>query len=422
VTPTTTSTLPIEETVAPADTATVAAQIKECAASETAVYAIGGGTSLDYGTPASKPGIGLSLENINSVVDYPARDMTITVEAGITMATLAATLAEEGQRVPLDVPAPELATLGGVIATNTSGALRYAHGTVRDYVIGIGAVDGRGVAFHGGGRVVKNVAGYDFCKLLTGSLGTLAVITEVTLKVKPVAETTAAIVADVADWDRAEEVLAALITSNIPAAMLDLVTGNAWNDLPGTPSAHSDTVARIVIGLEGTDIEIDWLRGEVRRLLGELGVTTKSVAANSLPELFSLLAAFPASGTPAAAESPLVVKANVVSSAAIGIVQALQSFDTDCSVQVHAGSGTVIARLSELPDAGAANMLVGHLQPLARSHHGNVIVLESSAGAGLTPNAIWGAASEDRRLMAAVKQKFDPHNILNPGRFVYEGL
>jgi glycolate oxidase FAD binding subunit len=386
------------------------------------VYPIGGGTSLDYGMPATTPGIGLSLGGINGVVDYPARDMTITVEAGITMATLAETLAAEGQRVPLDVPTPETATLGGVIATAASGALRYAHGTARDYVIGIRAVDGRGVAFHGGGRVVKNVAGYDFCKLLTGSLGTLGVITEVTLKVKPLAEATAALVADVADWDRAEEVLSTLVTSNIPAAMLELIVGPAWDDLPGTHSTTGDTVARIVVGLEGTDMEVDWLRGEVRRRLGELGVTTQSVAGAAVAELSSVLAAFPAVGTSTAAESPLVIKANVVSSAAIDVVRAVQRFDAACSVQAHAGSGTVIARFAELPDSGVASMLVGHLQPLARTHHGNVIVLSSTERGGMTHNVVWGAASEDRRLMAAVKRTFDPHNILNPGRFVYEGL
>ena len=422
MTPTTTSTLPIEDTLSPADTAAVAAEISQCAVSGTAVYPIGGGTSLEYGMTATKPGIGLSLADLNRVVDYPARDMTITVEAGITMAALAETLAAEGQRVPLDVPHPESATLGGVLATAASGALRYAHGTARDYVIGIRAVDGRGVAFHGGGRVVKNVAGYDFCKLLTGSLGTLGVITEVTLKVKPLAEKTAALVADIADLQRAEEVLTSLITSNIPAATLEILAGPAWGKLPGTPSATDDTVARIVVGLEGTDVEVEWLRREVSRRLGDLGVTTKSVADDALTELSHALASFPAVGTSDAAPSPLTIQANVVSSATVDVVRAVQSFDADCSVQVHAGSGTVIARLAELPDIGAAGMLVGHLQPVARTHHGNVIVLDSPDRAGLTHNVIWGAASEDRRLMAAVKQQFDPHNILNPGRFVYEGL
>ncbi|MEZ6070894.1 MAG: FAD-binding oxidoreductase [Pirellulales bacterium] len=367
MTPTTTSTLPIDETVAPENAEAVSAQIRECADTGTAVYPVGGGTSLDYGMTATQPGIGLSLEAMNRVVDYPARDMTITVESGITMAALAETLAGEGQRVPLDVPQPESATLGGVIATNTSGALRYAHGTVRDYVIGIRAVDGRGVPFRGGGRVVKNVAGYDFCKLLTGSLGTLGVITEVTLKVKPLAPRSAALVADVADWQRADALLVALTTSNIPAATLELLAGPAWTDLPGTPAPSADTVARIVVGLEGTEGEIGWLRGEVIRRLGELNVPAQVVDEASVADLAALLAGFAAVVTPTVADSPLVIKANVVSSATVEMVRTVVGFDAACSLQAHAGSGTVIARFAELPDVGIAPMMVRHLQPLAHT-------------------------------------------------------
>ncbi|HEY2147298.1 MAG TPA: FAD-binding oxidoreductase, partial [Pirellulales bacterium] len=147
------------ETITPADQAELAAAVRAAFEAGTPVYPVGGGTSLNYGLPRARPGIELSLAKLNRVIDYPARDMTITVEAGITIAALAATLAAERQRLPIDAPNADRATLGGVIATNWSGPLRYGHGTIRDYVIGISAVDGRGVPFKGGGRVVKNVAG-----------------------------------------------------------------------------------------------------------------------------------------------------------------------------------------------------------------------------------------------------------------------
>ena len=128
--------------------------------------------ALRSGCPRGSKDRGWRRQTSRSVVDYPARDMTITVEAGITMRELAAELAAQGQRLPIDAPAGwTMATLGGVVATATSGPRRYGQGTIRDYVIGISAVDGRGVPFKAGGRVVKNVAGYDFCKLLTGSRG-----------------------------------------------------------------------------------------------------------------------------------------------------------------------------------------------------------------------------------------------------------
>ena len=138
---------------------------------------------LDFGMPPARPGIALSTTALNQVIDYPARDLTITVQAGITMKELQATLAKENQWLPIDIP--ETATIGGAIACDVSGPRRYGYGTLRDYVIGITVVNDRGEETHAGGRVVKNVAGYDFMKLHTGALGTLGVITQVTLKVKP---------------------------------------------------------------------------------------------------------------------------------------------------------------------------------------------------------------------------------------------
>src|SRR5205807_9828714 len=130
----------------------------------------------------------LDLRALNQVIDYPARDMTITVQAGITVAKLQEILAAENQQLPVDVPLPEQATLGGAIAVNASGPRRYGYGTLRDYVIGISFVNDEGQEVKAGGRVVKNVAGYDLCKLHIGALGTLGIITQVTLKLKPVPE------------------------------------------------------------------------------------------------------------------------------------------------------------------------------------------------------------------------------------------
>ena len=138
-----------------------------------------------------RPGVAIDTRSLGRVIDYPHADMTITVEAGITAAALRAVLAEQNQRLLIDVPQADRATLGGVFATNTSGPRRFGLGRPRDQIIGVSFVTSEGVVVKGGGRVVKNVAGYDFPKLLTGSMGTLGIITQMTLKVRPMPEASA---------------------------------------------------------------------------------------------------------------------------------------------------------------------------------------------------------------------------------------
>ena len=253
-------TLPITETTTPGDASELAEVVRSCHETETAIYPIGGGTSLGYGLSAKREGIGLSLAQLASVVDYPARDMTITVGSGITMRALAEILAAERQRLPIDVPGASQATLGGVVATNFNGPRRYGQGTVRDHVIGIHAVDGRGLSFKGGGRVVKNVAGYDFCKLLTGSLGTLGVITEVTLKLKPIPDRFAIVFCSPTDLNQADRLLAALVNSETTPCAVELLVGPTWTaDKQFTDLSSSGSSLFLAVAVEGTEPEVEWM-------------------------------------------------------------------------------------------------------------------------------------------------------------------
>ncbi len=129
----------------------------------------------------------LDLSSFQAVVDYPARDMTITVEAGMPLQKLEDLLRAEGQQLPVDAGDPDM-SVGAFVAADHAGPRQYGYGTLRDYLIGVEAVDGRGRVFHAGGRVVKNVAGYDLCRLMTGSEGALGILTQLTLKLKPVPE------------------------------------------------------------------------------------------------------------------------------------------------------------------------------------------------------------------------------------------
>ncbi len=406
--------LPLTDTIAPDDQRALAEAVADAHRSGTAIYPIGGGTSLEYGLTPSRPGIGMSMVELNRVIDYPARDMTITVEAGITIERLTSTLAAERQWLPIDVPRPESATLGGVIATAWSGPRRYASGTPRDYVIGITAVDGRGTPFKGGGRVVKNVAGYDFCKLLTGSLGTLGVISQVTLKIKPLPASSALLVCDLRDWTTAERLLAGLVNSATTPAAIELLVGPHWNDNAQLGVATAGTLGRLAVGLEGTAAEVEWMLERLAQEWRDAGVmATHNVCDYRATSLWAELAAFPSSP-----ESPLVVKASVPPSRSIEFMHRVLTIDPQASIQAHAGNGIIIARFSKFDAADVTRGLIGKLQPAASIVGGHVVVLSTTLG-GLTRQAVWGGVGADTAWMGKVKRQFDPKGLLNPGRFVY---
>lgn len=409
--------LPITETREPADQQELVDVVRSCYEEETPIYIIGGGTSLDFGRPAKKEGVGLSLARLNRVVDYPARDMTITLEAGVTMQQLALALAKENQQLPIDVPQAEQATIGGVVATNFNGPRRYGLGSMRDYVIGINAIDGCGMAFKGGGRVVKNVAGYDFCKLLTGSLGTLGVISQLTLRLQPIAEQSSLAVCSPADLDEAEKLLAALSHSDTTPVAVELLTGPSWVADPTLSQGLTDrepTNLHLVVGFEGTAIEVDWMLARIAEQWKEQGITRHdTIKGSTAVDFWRRLAEFPA------VDAPLVLKASVRPSGTTKVIAAAREIDPQCSIQAHAGNGVVIVRLAEFPSQGLARTVIGNLQSVAANQDGNVVILSNPGRSEMTHQSTWGHLDTPLTLMNALKEKFDPKDLLNPDRFVY---
>ncbi|MCP4193060.1 MAG: FAD-binding oxidoreductase [Planctomycetaceae bacterium] len=410
---TSTSNLPISDIIEPTSVPELVDVIRDACDRKEAIYPIGGGTSLNYGLPARQAGSALHMQGISRIIDYPAGDMTITVEAGITMSALDEKLRAEGQQLPLDVPNRETATLGGVLATNHNGPRRFGFGTVRDYVIGISAVDGRGRTFSGGGRVVKNVAGYDFCKLLVGSLGTLGVITEITLKVKPLASRREILVGQPDNLEHAENILATMVQSKTYPMALELVGGSVWQNAPelaGDPDRDW-----LIAVLEGTDAEVDWMINQLQvEWQSEQIRNQQVIAKEQRASLFQQLVDFPA-----ASNAPLVLKANLVPSGTTEIIKAARDLETDCSIHAHAGNGIVYLRFPEFPTQGISHVVTRELRPVTIAHQGNLVVMSNPGGQEMTRQSVWGGIDEPFWMMDRIKEQFDPLNLLNPGRYIY---
>jgi len=406
--------LPLEETVQPTDVGGVVDAIRSTGEKKQAVYPLGGRTSLDFGLAPTRPGIGLDLTGLDNVVDYTPRDMTIVVEAGMTVARLAHTLAAENQWLPIDVPRAAEATLGGAVATNWNGSRRYGHGTWRDYLIGITAVDGRGTPFRAGGRVVKNVAGYDFCKLLTGSMGKLGVITQLVFKVKPRPVAEALLILPCDDLQEAEQALDALSRQAATPCIVDLLIGSGWAS-DGWPELKSNVW--LAIGVEGTAAEMNWMTDELTSGFRKIGVANSHQfdelqSANLRNAMTEFSDRGPATD---ADDSPLTIKVIVPPSATVDIVRMLLAHDPKCTIQCHAGSGVVLARFREFSASDLTRQLIGKFRPAAIQRGGSLVVLSSTIE-GLTPPIVWGGRTAAHAMVDKVKQAFDPHGILNPGR------
>lgn len=390
--------------------------VSACAANETPIDIVGGNTSPTYGLPARGEGIELQTAALSRLVDFPSDDMTVTVEAGFVKSDLDQILAEKNLRLAIDVPHADAATLGGIVACNWNGPRRYGLGGIRDAVIGITAVDGRGETFRGGGRVVKNVAGYDFCKLLTGSLGTLAVITELTFKLRPVVERLAWLVVEFADLEQVEPFLAATTTSQTTPSAVELVTRNAVSTIDLENSLADETAYLAAVAIEGSTAEVEWMLKQLQAEWQSVSAgDMQTVADENASQLLNVVT------NASAAPAPLAIRAHVLPSRVVDFAKAFVGIDSHGHIVAHAGDGVIDCGFSELPDAGVGKTIISELQPLAERFGGSMVMTANADQVELTSQSVWGSHGNSLTVMQAIKSQFDPHHLLNRGRFVFSG-
>lgn len=385
----------------------LAATVTGAAANSQAIYPMGGGTMVSLGNRPRQQGVAVDLRSLNKVIDYPARDMTITVGAGITIAQLQKLLAPENQQLPIDIPNPETATLGGSLAVNVSGSRRYGYGTLRDYLLGFSAINDAGETIKAGGRVVKNVAGYDMCKLFIGSLGTLGVITQATLKLRPLPDDQA-LVCLACMPEQIDEILQQLHTSRTRPISIDVLNERATRWLHQKTGTNVPAGRwSVIVGFDGNAEAVKW---QVQQLVMEARsrYSLEAYVNAATQRFWQSLAEF--TSQPGA----LVFKANLLAAGTAAFCRQVDGLNV--TVLANAGNGIVYGLVEDVTQADAAT-LIGKLRQQAREHKGSVVLLRCPP-AWKDVISVWGPPPENIWLMRKVKEALDPKSRFNPGRFI----
>jgi len=384
--------------------------LREAVAQGRRVVCRGGGSKLGWGSPPRGAEVLVSTTRLDRVVEHAEGDLIVRTEAGVRLDALQELLGKAGQVLALDPP-EEGATVGGIVAAGASGPRRLRYGTARDLLIGITVVLAGGTVARAGGKVVKNVAGYDLGKLFTGSLGTLGLIAEVTFRLHPRGTSRSGAVLEVDRPGRAGEAVQALVHAQLAPTALELF----WPD-PSGPG-------RLVLVVEGPSGAVEQAKAAVRLLEphGEPDLVVDPGSAESAMDGFGRRPWQAGRGDGPSGDGPLVgVKAACVPVELPGVTEdlwaAAAAHGLAVSLQAHAGVGVTYAALRG-GDAVALAAAVEEARGRLQRRGGTLAVLEAPLEVKRRVD-VWGPVGDALGLMRRVKERFDPGGTMSPGRFV----
>ncbi len=376
-----------------------------------AVIPRGAGLHLDLGNRPARYDLALDLSRLNAVVDYSPEDLVVTVQAGIALGELDRLLAERGQLLALDTPLAGAATAGGALSANLPAPNRLRYGTARDLVIGLTCVLSGGEIVHSGGRVVKNVAGYDLNKLYLGALGTLGVIVEASFKLHPRPPVRAAILAGYRDC--VDACAAALAVANSPLGVLAVeVAGPPLAQRVGEHAAVPNGWL-LAIFLAGLPAALERQRREATALLHAALVVAEQPGDSQVP----LYAALRDCGRTPEYPAALILRCSVLPGEVAGAVYRLREHSDLSLAQVTVSPGAGSVRLAWQKPPGDALGVVTAARRSIEAVGGNVTV-ERCPAELKTELDVWGIDGPDVELMQAMRAAYDPAGILSPGRML----
>lgn len=411
--------IPVEREETPASADELARMMKDAYGAGLSMVARGGGTKLHLGNIPGSARLALCTGQLHGVVEYEPGNLTVSVRAGTVLDDLQRILRAENQFLPLDPPCPDRATIGGLVACNSSGPIRFRYGTVRDMLIGIRMVHADGTQTKAGGKLVKNVTGYDMCKLYAGSLGTLGIISELTFKVQPRSEAAATVTVAYPSLRAALEATQVFLRADLMPDAMEAVNRDAFEAMNG--SAGPDPWL-LLIRFGETEEAVRWQVDRIREIAPAGGRTVLYVLDTQESGDFWQRAASAREG--AGNGNELLLKCSVLYRAVADIECRMSEMGQRLQARTllfcHAGTSILYGRYDwpqESCDAGDLRREITELRRHCAASGGHLVVekVRPEVKQGLD---VWGYQAPAVEMMLRIKKQFDPKGLLNPGRFV----
>jgi glycolate oxidase FAD binding subunit len=392
-----------------------------------AIIPKGNGTKMEMGGIPKKMDIVLSTSRLNRITDRDCENLTLSAESGLTLGEVQQGLAKVGKGyfLPLDPPFTGKATLGGIVATNSSGPKRLLYGTARDMMIGAKAVFPNGDIVVSGGKTVKNVSGYDMCKLLIGSYGTLGILCEMTFKLLPLPEKEATLLLSFAELEEADGFAREMRGSQLIPSSLEILNAKAVQKMKYPVSMPPNGNFLVAIGVEGVTESIDRQISEMSEIGKKNGVL-EAVTLDSDKHLafwiairdfnYGLIQEYP---------NAISLKSNFLISKSgemLGEYEKIaQGLGIDCAFISHAGNGILYSHI--LPGKNFRSKVESFVELIEKLtaeavKYGGGLVVESSPLSIKKKVDVWGQPRSDYLVARRLKEQIDPAGILNMGRFV----
>lgn len=403
----------IEDLTAPPDLVfpqtieTLAAIIKQAQQQQWRILICGNASKLDWGAFTRDIQLVVSTQKCVRLIEHAVGDLTVTVEAGMKLSELQTSLRSQQQFLPIDPLYPETSTIGGIVATADTGSWRQRYGGIRDLVLGLSFIRADGEIAKAGGRVVKNVAGYDLMKLFTGAYGTLGLISQVTFRTYPLPESsqTLLLTGDIEEIARATQ---SIRNSGLTPTALDLLS------LSITQQLTQQNKIGLVIRFQTIAASIDRQSTQVKAIANSLNLTVSSYKNEdeiSLWQQLSKTISIPSANT------PIICKIGIVPHKAPNFLQELSAISSDKILAIiHVSSG-----IGNLSLDGENIDVLTKMRGFFEQNQGFLTILTAPPSIKQQID-VWGYSGNALKTMQTIKRKFDPSNILNPDRFISNQL